>query len=331
MGGSIPTVSVIMPGRNAANWVGDALLSLTRQFDDPTIMEVVFIDDGSDDDTLAVVERYAERFSDFRIIRNEVGRGVSNARNRGVAAARGRYLAFLDTDDWFAPGHLQSLLGDIERIGCDFLRTDIIQAWGTKRNLKRAQQAVRGVALDPRDGILPVDRITMVDHAWTQAGMYDRRLIDEGLMHFPEGLRVAEDRPWVWGLHLKARSYAVVDCPGFVYRLGLPTSLTRALDGRRLDYLLAFGTVRTMVESDPDAERFMPKVIQSVFGLTEHHMKSFDKLTPELQLRMRHLTRDLMRSFPPGQLADVVDALSAERKSAMAWTLEGTALGGGAR
>lgn len=320
-----------MPGRNAAKWVGDALTSLTRQFDDPDTMEIVFVDDGSEDATVAIVESYAERFSDLRIIRNETGHGVSHARNRGLAATRGRYIAFLDTDDWFAPGNLQSLLNDIERIGCDFLRTDIIQAWGTKRHLKRAPQTVRGVALDPRDGVLPIDRITMVDHAWTQAGMYDRRLVDEGLMHFPEDLLVAEDRPWVWNLHLKARSYAVVDCPGFVYRLGVPTSLTRAVDFKRLDYLPAHDAIRAMVADDRDAERFMPKVIQATFGLTEHHMKSYDKMAPEIQRQMLKLTRELMRSFPADHLAAVVAGLSAERRAAMAWTLDGSAPPGSAR
>jgi hypothetical protein len=289
-------------------------------------MEIVFVDDGSDDGTAQVVERYGERFSDLRVIRNETARGVAGARNQGMAASRGRYVVLLDADDWFAPGNLQSLLGQIETIGCDFVRTDFVQAAGTRRVLRRAPQAVRGVALDPRDSILPIDRITMVDHAWVPAGMYHRRLVDEGLMHFPEQLRTAEDRPWVWNLHLNARSYAVVDAPGFVYRVGVPDSLTASLGAKRLDYIPAIDVIREMVRADAECERFMPKVIQWSFALTEHHMKSSAQMEPEVRKRMRELVQALIARFPADQVREVIAGLSGERRAALGWMIEGTGI-----
>ena len=48
-----------------------------------------------------------------------------------------------------------------------------------------------------------------MDYAYAWAGMYHRRLAERGLLHFTDGLRTAEDRPWIWRLHREAESFAV--------------------------------------------------------------------------------------------------------------------------
>jgi glycosyltransferase involved in cell wall biosynthesis len=305
----------VIPGKNAAPFIGDALFSLTRQFDDARVMEVIFVDDGSTDGGADIVARHRDHLPGLVIVRNETAGGVSRARNQGIAIARGRYLSFLDADDWFAPGHLASLVRDIERLGCDFLRTDVIKSRGSKRELKRAPQGRRGVCLDPRSSILPYDRLTMVDHTWAQAGLYDRRLLDAGLLEFSEGLRTAEDRLWAWRLHLQADSYAVVDAPGFVYRMGTPDSLTQTLDDKLLDYLLAFDSVRVLIDQNRERERFMPKVIQTVFAMTDHHMDSLDRMPPELQKELPARARELLMRFDAAEVDGVVRMLSPERRA----------------
>jgi hypothetical protein len=311
---TLPVVSVVIPGRNVAPFIGDALFSLTRQFDDPGVMEVVFVDDGSTDGSSGIVERHADRLPGLRILCNESSRGVSAARNQGVAAARGRYIAFLDGDDWFAPGRLPSLVADIERLGCDFLRTDVIKARGAGRELHRAPQARRGMCLDPRRSILPADRGTMVDHPLVGAGLYDRRLVDAGLLTFSEDLRTAEDRLWTWNLMLNADSFAVVDSPGFVYRRGVATSLTLTLDDKLLDYLRAFDMVRSTLAGRDDWHAFTPKLIQSVFAITDHHLGSFEAMPPELRQEAFARTHQLLLRFDEAEVDSVVRMLAPERK-----------------
>jgi glycosyltransferase involved in cell wall biosynthesis len=94
---ALPVVSVIIPTHNRWPLVGEAIESVLKQsYRD---FELIVIDDGSTDDTS---RRVAEFGSHLRLIR-QPQKGVSAARNRGVAAARGRYLAFLDSDDlWLA-------------------------------------------------------------------------------------------------------------------------------------------------------------------------------------------------------------------------------------
>jgi glycosyltransferase involved in cell wall biosynthesis len=92
----VPLVSVVIPCFNDAAFVGDALASLSAQ----TLAdwECIVVDDGSTDDTAAVVAAQAEADERIRYLW-QVNRGLSAARNAGLAVSRGRYVQFLDADD----------------------------------------------------------------------------------------------------------------------------------------------------------------------------------------------------------------------------------------
>ena len=89
----LPLVSVIVPAYNRAGFILDALASAYDQ--DYSPMEVVVVDDGSTDDTRDVVESFE---CPVRYVYQEHA-GVSPARNRGLAEAKGELIAFLDSDD----------------------------------------------------------------------------------------------------------------------------------------------------------------------------------------------------------------------------------------
>lgn len=94
---SFPRVSAIIPTYNYGQFVCDAVDSVLAQtYPD---VECVVVDDGSTDDTVERLARYGDR---IRIISQE-NRGLSGARNRGIAEATGDYLAFLDADDRWSP------------------------------------------------------------------------------------------------------------------------------------------------------------------------------------------------------------------------------------
>jgi glycosyltransferase involved in cell wall biosynthesis len=93
-------VSVVIPARNAEAFVADAIESVLDQQDVST--ELIVIDDGSTDGTPDVLRRFAGRIS----VANSNGRGVSAARNLGMALARGELLVFLDADDLLPPDYL---------------------------------------------------------------------------------------------------------------------------------------------------------------------------------------------------------------------------------
>ncbi len=97
-----PSVSVIIPAYNQANFIDKAIESVLRQtYKD---FELIIINDGSKDNTEEIIKNY----SDFRIryICHKKNLGISEARNSGIRASRGKYIALLDSDDEFLPEKL---------------------------------------------------------------------------------------------------------------------------------------------------------------------------------------------------------------------------------
>jgi glycosyltransferase involved in cell wall biosynthesis len=97
-------VSVVIPTRNRSQCIDSAILSVLAQT--YTDLEVLVVDDGSTDNTAQVVEEYARKDARIRLIQHSHGKGAQAARNTGIHAAQGQWIAFLDSDDQWLPDSL---------------------------------------------------------------------------------------------------------------------------------------------------------------------------------------------------------------------------------
>ena len=114
----MPIVSVIVPAFNAAPYLPECLDSILAQTEDD--IEVVCVDDGSTDETPAILAEYALRDGRLGWISQE-NRGLSESRNRGIDLSSGRYLLFCDADDMLKPAAVRSLVEKAERERLDIL------------------------------------------------------------------------------------------------------------------------------------------------------------------------------------------------------------------
>ncbi|MEW2130431.1 glycosyltransferase family 2 protein [Streptomyces sp. NPDC005435] len=306
-------LSVIVPFYDVRQYAPDTLKSLRANVRDD--FEFILVDDCSRDGTLEILEHAARELPGAVLVRHERNGGLATARNTGIDTARGAYLTFLDGDDWIAPGYLPRLVAAIEELGCDFVRTDHVQCTARARSVQRVPNGRRGVVLNPRDAILPADRSTSVDYAYAWAGVYSRRLVDRGLLHFTDGLRTAEDRPWIWKLHREADSFATVGLLGVFYRRGVASSLTQIGDVRQLDFLRAFDQVIAETARDPDAGELLPKAVRTYCAIMAHHLGSIERFEPAVARQLRSRSAAALKRLPQDVLARVMDTMDPQRAS----------------
>ncbi|MFB6675634.1 glycosyltransferase family 2 protein [Streptomyces sp. NPDC057684] len=304
-------LSVIVPFYNVQQYAPDTLRSLRANARDD--FEFILVDDCSKDETPDILARAERELPGAVLVRHEKNGGLATARNTGLDASRGEYLTFLDGDDWLAPGHYERLLASIEGLGCDFVRTDHVQCTARARTVHRVPTGRRGVVMDPREAILPADRSTSVDYAYAWAGMYHRRLADAGLLHFTDGLRTAEDRPWIWRLHREAKSFAAVGLLGVFYRRGVASSLTQIGDVRQLDFIKAFDQVVAETAQDKDAEKLLPKAVRTYCAIISHHLGSIERFEPAVARKLKTMSSAALKRMPQDVLDDALDSMDVQR------------------
>lgn len=136
---SSPQVSVIMPNYNGERFVGDSIQSVINQTF-PS-WELLVIDDGSKDQSLNVIHQFTAKDPRVKLLKTtfkKVAHGPAAARNTGIEAARGRYIAFLDSDDLWLPNKLQDQIAFMQasQAPFSFAWYDVITEDGQKIGAK---------------------------------------------------------------------------------------------------------------------------------------------------------------------------------------------------
>ena len=189
-------VSVVVPTRNRSTLLAMTLRSVLRQ--QQVDLEVIVIDEASTDGTAALLAALGD--SRVRVIHHDRPRGVSSARNRGAAEARGEWLAFVDDDDLWAPDKLVRQIDAAQAVGRDWAYTGSV-------NISDRGQVVHGrpplcpeevVAALPRYNAIPGGGSNVVVRraTWTLAGPFDTRL--RNTEDWEMWIRLAKHGPPAW-------------------------------------------------------------------------------------------------------------------------------------
>ena len=128
-------LSIIIPAYNAEKYLDECLVSCYRQDMPECDYELIIINDGSDDGTLAKAQEWADKHSNIKIISQE-NKGLSLSRNAGIEASQGDYLMFLDSDDMLVENSLVRILTKCRKDDLDLLRicaADVIDGQSKRR------------------------------------------------------------------------------------------------------------------------------------------------------------------------------------------------------
>ena len=207
-------VSVIIPAYNAAPWLPMLFDGLDAQ--SFRNFEVIFINDGSTDETANLLDSYAVERSNVKVI-HQPNRGVAIARNTGLDAAVGKYVAFVDADDAIAPTYLEKLVSLADSLDLDIA---FCSAWRFIRTPGDMTDA--NLLIHPKpQGVVPgkewLER-TVADKEWfavVWASLFRRGFIEDHNFRFAEGALASEDV--LWGVALQPRAKRVAFTPETTY------------------------------------------------------------------------------------------------------------------
>lgn len=187
----VPTVSVIVPVYKAEKYLSkciDSILSQTYEG-----FELILIDDGSPDGCGKICDNYAKRDSRIKVIHKENG-GVSSARNAGIKESIGKYICFVDSDDYIESDYLELLVRtkeenpDFSNIWCGFC---------TVRDYKRSITGTFIASNSEQFSEYSVNNIMTLHEKWLDPmpwnKIFVRSIIVENKIKFPEDLTLGED------------------------------------------------------------------------------------------------------------------------------------------
>lgn len=203
-------ISVIVPVYNVEDYLARCVDSILAQT--YSNLEVILVDDGAKDSSGAICDAYAAKDSRVKVIHKENG-GLSSARNAGLEIAAGKYIAFVDSDDWIEPDAYSHLLDVMEKYGVRLVcggRYDVDGGTGSKTVglCPAMEEAITAEEL--------VGRIFLWDGCDSSAcdKLYHRSVLEH--FRFPEG-KVCEDVPVTYKIVLAAGQVAMSDRPFYNY------------------------------------------------------------------------------------------------------------------
>lgn len=241
MNSPAPTVSIVVAVYNVRDYIGEAIASLQAQsFGD---FEALVIDDGSTDGSGAVARGAWGDDPRFRLIQQE-NRGLSGARNVGLAEARGEFVAFLDGDDAYVPATLEALLGALRREGTDWAASAITLTYPDGSDVVHA--AIHGAEVVSAPQTFNLSDATLASRifpsAWNK--LYRRSVWAD--LRFPEGSWF-EDHEAFWAFAAISPRLAYVPQPLYRHRRDRAGQITGTDSDRVFEQFAVLDRLRRMI------------------------------------------------------------------------------------
>jgi glycosyltransferase involved in cell wall biosynthesis len=224
-----PTVTVVIPTHNRRELLLNALMSALGQAG--VALEVIVVDDGSSDGTAEMLASLTDRRA--RVVRHETAQGVSAARNRGIAEARGEWIAFLDDDDLWAANKLWLQLEAASKTGRRWVYVGHV-------NMNLANRVTGGGPPLPPDEVLRQLPQSDVVPGGCSGVIATRRILEEVGLFDPQLQPLAD-----WDLWLR------------LARVGTPAWVSRPLVAYRVQAAsMSMNTARVQAEFEILARRY---------------------------------------------------------------------------
>lgn len=222
------TLSVIIPVYNSEKFLSRCLDSVFSQTGD---FEVIAINDGSTDKSLEVLQKYAQEHSNMKII-NQENQGVGASRNKGIKEAKGKYLIFVDSDDWLESNVFSKIVDTLKNDDSDILLTGYYDVYDTEWVRKTRGEEFAGENIEEKFSTRKLDKLMLFtpfngedaysDLFYSGTGVRGqvvaKKFIEEKKLSFPEDITCGEDDVFIYRVFLNNPKISVIATPIYNYR-----------------------------------------------------------------------------------------------------------------
>jgi glycosyltransferase involved in cell wall biosynthesis len=243
----VALLSVIIPVYRVADYLADCLDSvLDQSFTD---VEVIAVDDASDDGCGKILSWYADRDSRLHVVTHERNRGLGAARNTGLALATGEYVWFVDSDDWLAEGTLLAVADRLAQTCPDLLVARYARVYADGRVEAEPVSQEAGDRPAPETFTMREQSgLLSVLHIACNKIVRRRFLADLGLTFGPGWY---EDVSFSLPLMLAADRVSLLDRHCYAYRQRASGNITHTVSERHFDVFLHWDRVFAFMDSRP--------------------------------------------------------------------------------
>lgn len=263
-------LSIIIPVFNVENYVMDCLGSLYCQDLCENDFEVIIVNDGSTDGSMQLVKRMAQNHSNIRIY-NQKNLGPSAARNLAIKNSIGKYLLFIDSDDFLLPKKISLLLKIAEDQNLELLRADYLNCdeqgniVKKKENIHLSRSSYANTIID---GSILFSRIFDMEF-FTPLLLLNRKFILENNLFFEEGIYF-EDVDFSTRLSFVVRRAMFVPIIFYVYRLR-QNSITHTIDLKKAkDLVYVINKLWNWLQYGKFGDNMTDAVLQNITHLSTY-------------------------------------------------------------
>lgn len=320
-------ISVIMPVYNAEKYLKKSINSLVNQTTEE--VEIILVDDGSTDDSGSICDEYAQ-LENVKIIHKTNG-GTCTARNIGLTHANGRYISFVDSDDFMDLDAYEKIICILRKNKADILdfgwryisetgeKTENL--CGNEKNILFDENYIKNIILPPLLNLKKDEEHFIFDFSCMK--IFKKEIIDEHNIRFDEKRRVWEDRIFIVEFLKYCKSYYCMDECFYNY-VSVPNSLSRRYNEQFLEIILAnynlyidlFGneydfsvqyvtdywcnSIENMIIKQLEVKNEHPEVIKNIKNILNEEQVNYwyrnrtmiKKINQELSMRMKEKNYD---------------------------------------
>lgn len=287
------TISVIVPIYNVAAYLPQCLESILNQ--DYEDLQVLLVDDGSTDDSGAICDRFAARDSRIQVIHQKNG-GAASAKNAGLRVATGKYLSFVDSDDYLEPDVYGFLVKTLEEAQADAVQGAFQEVYRSRREVR----PLKTETLEGYDYLLRFPKDFSCALLWNK--LYRRELFDG--VFFEEGHKI-DDEYFTYQGFLQPRRVVCTERVIYNYRkrassvMGSPESAEQ----RILDCLDSIAKRRQKVRTSvPQLSRAFDENYLDVLWYLSCNPGSTERSLKALKSGLREYLCRFGNRFPPRYL-----------------------------